>query len=78
MAELLNREGLVVQTALGRRPKSLLCNFGLTDSVRFESARHDGPEVIRNLRSNPACRHVYSVILTGLSQAEIRTFSEEA
>jgi len=38
----------------------------------------EGPEVIRRLRSNPINRHAYSVILTGLSEAEIRTFNDEA
>jgi len=37
-----------------------------------------GQEVIRRLRSNPVTRHAYSVILTALSEAEIRTFNDEA
>jgi len=80
MAELLSREGLVVQTALSGeeglkfaldfRPQLILCDLNLPDMT--------GQEVIRQLRLNPFGRHAYSVILTALSDAEIRTFNEEA
>jgi two-component system OmpR family response regulator len=80
MAELLNREGLEVRTALSGeeglnfasdfRPQLILCDLNLPDMT--------GQEVIRRLCSNPVGRHVYSVILTALSEAEIRTFNEEA
>jgi PAS domain S-box-containing protein len=80
MAELLNREGLEVRTALSGeaglqvasdfRPQLILCDLNLPDMT--------GREVIRRLCPNPVDRRVYSVILTALSQAEIRTFNEEA
>jgi len=80
MAELLNREGFEVRTAssggeglkfaLDFRPQLILCDLNLPDM--------GGQEVIRRLRSNPVTRHAYSVILTALSEAEIRTFNDEA
>jgi len=80
MAELLNREGCEVRTAFSGeeglkfasdfRPQLILCDLNLPDM--------GGQEVIRRLRSNPVTRHAYSVILTALSEAEIRTFNDEA
>jgi len=80
MAELLNREGFEVRTAFSGeeglkfasdfRPQLILCDLNLPDM--------GGQEVIRRLRSNPVTRHAYSVILTALSEAEIRTFNDEA
>src|SRR5215467_2394968 len=80
MAEVLNHEGLEVQTALSGeeglklasdfRPQLILCDLHLPDM--------SGKEVIRRLRSNPDTRHAYSVILTALSEAEIRTLNGEA
>jgi len=80
MAELLNREGFEVRTASSGgeglkfasdfRPQLILCDLNLPDM--------GGQEVIRRLRSNPVTRHAYSVILTALSEAEIRTFNDEA
>jgi PAS domain S-box-containing protein len=80
MAELLNREGLEVRTALSGeeglkfaadfRPQLILCDLNLPDMT--------GQEVIRRLGSNPVARHVYSVILTAMSAAEIRIFNDEA
>jgi len=94
MAELLNREGfeghrqpqsqlpheLVLRTAFSGeeglkfasdfRPQLILCDLNLPDM--------GGQEVVRRLRSNPATRHAYAVILTALSEAEIRTFNDEA
>ena len=37
-----------------------------------------GQEVIRRLRSNPVTQHAYSVILTALSEADIRDLNHEA
>jgi CheY-like chemotaxis protein len=80
MAELFNREGLEVRTALSGeeglqfasdfRPQLILCDLNLPDL--------SGQEVIRRVRSNPATRQAYSVILTALSEADIRTFNDEA
>lgn len=80
MAELLNREGFEVRTAFSGeeglkcasdfRPQLILCDLNLPDLW--------GQEVIRRLRSNPVTRHAYAVILTALSEAEIRTFNDEA
>jgi CheY-like chemotaxis protein/two-component sensor histidine kinase len=80
MANLLNREGLEVRTAFSGeeglrcasdlRPQLILCDLNLPDM--------GGHEVVRKLRSNPATRHAYSVILTALSEAEVRTFNDEA
>src|SRR5262249_54521582 len=66
MAELLNREGLEVRTALSGeeglqvasafRPQLILCDLNLPDMT--------GQEVIRRLCSNPVDRRVYSAILT--------------
>ena len=79
-AELLSREGLEVRTAMSGeeglrlasdfRPQLILCDLNLPDI--------GGHEVIRKLRSNPLTRHAYSVILTGLSEEEIRDFNDEA
>ena len=80
MAELLNRGGLEVRTAFSGeeglkiasdvRPQLILCDLNLPDL--------DGQEVIRRLRSNPATRHAYSVILTAMSEADVRAFNDEA
>jgi PAS domain S-box-containing protein len=80
MAELLNREGLEVQTALSGEeglklasdfhPQLILCDLHLPDM--------SGKEVIRRLRLNPDTRHAYSVILSALSEAEIRALNGEA
>jgi PAS domain S-box-containing protein len=80
MAELLNREGLEVRTALlgeeglksasDFRPQLILCDLNLPDM--------GGQEVIRRLRSNPVTQHAYSVILTALSEADIRDLNQEA
>jgi CheY-like chemotaxis protein len=80
MAELLDQEDLEVRTALFAeeglkfasdfRPQLILCDLNLPDMK--------GPEVIRRLRSNPLTRHAYSVILTALSDVEIRTLNDEA
>jgi CheY-like chemotaxis protein len=80
MAELLNREGFEVRTAFSGeeglksasdfRPQLILCDLNLPDM--------GGQEVIRRLRVNPVTRHAYAVILTALSEAEIRTFNDEA
>ena len=79
-AQLLNREGFEVRTAISGeegvkfasdfRPQLILCDFNLPDM--------GGHEVIRRLRSNPDTRQAYSVILTALSEAEIRTLNDEA
>src|ERR1700758_159967 len=75
MAELLNREGFEVRTAFSGeeglksasdfRPQLILCDLVLPDMR--------GQEVIRRLSANPVTRHAYAVILTALSEAEIRT-----
>jgi CheY-like chemotaxis protein/two-component sensor histidine kinase len=80
MAELLKREGFEVRTACSGedglklasdfRPQLVLCDLNLPDMA--------GQEVIRRLRSNPVTRHAYCVILTALSEAEIRTFNDKA
>jgi CheY-like chemotaxis protein len=80
MAKLLNREGLEVRTAftgeegirsaLDFRPQLVLCDLSLPDM--------GGLEVIRRIRSNPVTRHAYLVILTAQTEAEIRTFNDEA
>ena len=80
MAKLLNREGVVVRTALSGeegiksasdfRPQLILCDLNLPDM--------GGHEVIQRLRSNPVTRHAYSVILTAHSEAEVRSFNDEA
>jgi PAS domain S-box-containing protein len=79
-AELLNREGFEVRTALSGekgielakdfRPQLILCDLNLPDT--------NGQEVIRKLRSNSATRHAYSVILTALSEADILELNGEA
>lgn len=79
-AKLLNREGLEVRIALSGeegikcashfRPQLILCDFNLPDM--------GGHEVIRKLRSNPDTRYAYSVILTAQSEAEVRSWNEEA
>jgi PAS domain S-box-containing protein len=80
MAELLQQEGFKVRTASSGqealklasdfRPQLILCDLKLPDM--------GGQEVIRRLRSNPVTRHAYCVILTALSEAEIRAFNDEA
>jgi PAS domain S-box-containing protein len=80
MAELLKREGLEVRTALSGeeglksasdyRPQLILCDLNLPDM--------SGLDVIRRLRSNPVTRHAYSVILTALSEGDIRDLNDEA
>jgi PAS domain S-box-containing protein len=80
MADLLNREGFEVRTALsgeeglkfasGFRPQLVLCDLNLPDM--------GGHEVVRRLRSNPATRSAYSVILTALSEAQIRDLNDGA
>jgi CheY-like chemotaxis protein len=80
MAELLKQEGFQVRTASSGeeglklasdfRPQLILCDLNLPDM--------GGQEVVRRLRSNPVTRHAYCVILTALSEAEIRTFNDEA
>jgi CheY-like chemotaxis protein len=61
-------EGL--KSASDFRPQLILCDLNLPDM--------GGQEVIRRLRANPVTRHAYAVILTALSEAEIRTFNDEA
>lgn len=79
-AELLRVEGFEVQTALTGKgalrlasdlqPQLTLCDMHLPDMK--------GTEVIRALRSNPSTRRTYAVILTALSEGEIRIFNREA
>ena len=79
MAKLLNREGLEVRTAFRGeegvklasdfQPQLILCDFNLPDM--------GGHEVIRRIRSNPATRRAYSVILTAQTETEIRTLTDE-
>jgi PAS domain S-box-containing protein len=79
-AELLNREGFEVRTALSGekglklandfQPELILCDLNLPDT--------SGKDVIRKLRSNPATRHAYSVILTALSESDILELNGEA
>jgi CheY-like chemotaxis protein len=79
-AELLNREGFEVRTALSGekgiklakdfRPQLILCDLNLPDT--------SGQEVIRKLRTNPATRNAYSVILTALSESDILELNGEA
>jgi CheY-like chemotaxis protein len=80
MAALLRSEGLEVRTALsGRealetapdfRPQLTFCDLNLPDI--------QGPDVIRLLRSNFVARHTYAVVLTALSNEEIRDFNLDA
>jgi CheY-like chemotaxis protein len=80
MGELLKREGLEVRTASSGeeglkfasdfRPQLILCDFNLPDMA--------GLEVIRRLRSNPATRHAYSVILTAQSETDILDLNDAA
>ena len=80
MAELLEREGCEVLTALSGgtglnlakdcRPQLILCDLNLPDI--------SGRDVIRELRSNPLTRHAYSVILTALPEADIRELNDQA
>ena len=65
---LSGEEGL--KSASDFRPQLVLCDLNLPDM--------GGTEVIRRLRSNPVTRHAYSVILTALTEAEIRDFNLEA
>lgn len=79
-AELLNREGFEVRTALSGkkglefasdfRPQLILCDLNLPDM--------SGQDLIHRLRSNAVTRHAYSVILTALSEMEIRALNDEA
>jgi PAS domain S-box-containing protein len=79
-ADLLNREGFEVQTALSGekglkcaadfRPQLILCDLNLPDM--------SGLDVIRRLRSNPVARDAYSVVVTALSEADIRELNDEA
>lgn len=79
-AALLRREGLEVRTALtGRaaleaapdfRPQLILCDMNLPDM--------QGPEVIRELRSNPSIRRAHAVILTAMPEATFRTHNSVA
>ena len=73
--ELLRREGLEVRTsgreallaAAGFRPELTLCDVPWPDMK--------GAEVVRGLRSNPATRRTRAVILTALTEAEIRDYN---
>jgi CheY-like chemotaxis protein len=77
---LLRAEGLEVRTALSGKealeaaadfqPKLTLCDLHLPDMK--------APELVRALRSNPATRHTRAVILTALSEPEIRAFNRGA
>jgi CheY-like chemotaxis protein len=79
-AALLRREGLEVRSALSGReglelapdfkPQLTLCDLNLPDMM--------GHEVIHLLRSNPLTRHTYTVVLTALSNEEVREFNREA
>lgn len=79
-AELLTGEGFEVRTAVSGeeglkfatdfQPELILCDLHLPDM--------SGQEVIRRLRSNPVTRHAYSVILTALSEADIRELNDAA
>jgi PAS domain S-box-containing protein len=80
MAELLRREGLEVRTAFSGRealeaapdfhPQLVLCDLHLRDMK--------GQEVVRGLRSIPATQGTHAVILTALSDAQIRAYNSEA
>ena len=59
-----------IEFASDFRPQLIPCDFSLPDM--------GGHEVIRRLRSNPDTRHAYSVILTAHSEAEIRSWNDEA
>jgi len=77
---LLCREGLEVRTARSGQealesatdfpPELILCDLRLPDMT--------GGEVVRRLRSDPAIRRAYAVILTALTEAEIRTYNSAA
>jgi CheY-like chemotaxis protein len=79
-ASLLRGEDFEVQTALtGRealegapnfRPQLILCDLNLPDM--------GGLEVIRALRSIPSTQQTHAVILTALSEMEIRAYNSEA
>jgi CheY-like chemotaxis protein len=79
-AELLRSEGLEVRTALSGReslqaaldfkPELTLCDLNLPDM--------QGQEVIRLLRSNPLLPPTYAVVLTAMSNQEIRDLNREA
>ncbi len=79
-AELLRGEGFEVRTAFtGQealeaapdfRPHLILCDMHLPDIK--------GREVISGLRSNPLTRSTHAVILTALSEGEIRAFNRSA
>ncbi len=79
-AELLRGEGFEVRTALTGRealeaapdfqPHLTLCDMRLPDIK--------GREVIHGLRSNPLTQRTHAVILTALSEEEIRAFNRNA
>lgn len=78
--QLLRSEGLEVRnahsgqealkTATDFLPQLILCDQNLPDMK--------GGELVRRLRSNSATRRTHAVILTALSQAEIRTYNRAA
>jgi PAS domain S-box-containing protein len=80
MASLLRLEGLEVRTAYtGRealeaapdfRPQLILCDMRLGDM--------NGLEVIRELRSKASTRRSHAVLLTGLTESEIRSIRRKA
>lgn len=79
-ADLLRIEGFDVRTALtgrealeaapGFRPHLILCDMRLGDMK--------GLDVIRELRSSPLTQRAHAVLLTGLSEMEIRGLRREA
>lgn len=79
-AEMLREHGLEVtvahsgrealHAASGFRPQLILCDLRLPDM--------SGKEVVQALRLNAATRPAHAVILTALSEVEIRTLNREA
>jgi CheY-like chemotaxis protein len=77
--EFLAREGLDVRTALSGqealdvartfRPELLLCDLNLPDMT--------GLDVIRGLRLDPSTEGTYAVILTAMSERELRRHNDE-
>ena len=79
-AAFLRNEGLEVRSALSGqeslaiardfKPQLTLCDLHLPDM--------SGLEVIRRLRSNPLTRQTYAVVVTALSEGQIRDLNDDA
>jgi DNA-binding NarL/FixJ family response regulator len=80
LAKLFQREGVDIRTAVTGhaaleaarlfRPQLILCDMNLPDMR--------GLQVIRELRSNPSTQQTYAVILTAMSEGELRTYKSNA